>query len=191
MFSPDEIAPQGIRPISRGEYDRLVELGMFIDERLELLRGMLVTMSPQGEDHAGLTFWLAKRLTLALGEQWEVRSQLPYAATDDSEPEPDVSVSPASENPRFAHPSNAVLVIEVSDSSLRIDRRIKAPIYAGAGVPEYWIVDISSSELVVVVHTEPAPDGYRRVETLRANDVLRPAKLPGIEIPVSDFPAGR
>ncbi|MBA2544646.1 MAG: Uma2 family endonuclease [Deltaproteobacteria bacterium] len=188
MFDPRELAPETIRVWSRHEYDRLVSLGMFAEERIELLRGMLVTMSPQGVAHSGITAWFAQWLIRHLDERWDVRSHSPYAAGDDSEPEPDVSVSPATNNPTEAHPSKAVLLIEISDSSLAKDRRIKAPIYAEAGVPEYWIVDISGDQLCVEVHTDPAPSGYRRVEILRDDDVLRPTQLLRIEIAVREIP---
>lgn len=191
MFSPDALAPQTVRPFSRREYDRLVELGMFEDERLELLRGVLVTMSPQGVGHSEITRWLATELVLALGRSWRVFTHSPYSAGDDSEPEPDVSVSPNDGSTITDHPAAAVLVIEVSDSSIRIDRHVKAPIYAETGVPEYWIVDISGDELQVEVHTDPAVDGYRQVEILHAGDVLRPTQLPGIEIAVSEIPSKR
>lgn len=81
-----------------------------------------------------------------------------------------------------------MLLIEVSDSSIRKDRRVKTSIYAEAGVPEYWIVNISKEELLIEVHTDPTPDGYRRVEVLRDGDVLRPTRLPGVEIPVIEIP---
>jgi Uma2 family endonuclease len=189
MFDPQDLQPERVRGLSRGEYDQLVQLGLFENERVELLRGVLVTMSPQGKAHAGLTYWLAKRLTLALGERWEVRSHSPFAASDDSEPEPDISVSAARANPMSGHPSTAVLVIEVSDSSILKDRRVKAPIYAQAGVSEYWLVDISGGELCVEIHSEPSHEGFRRVEVLRAGDVLRPIALPEIEIAVSEIPS--
>ncbi len=161
---------------------------MFTDERVELLRGFLVTMSPQGIDHSAITHWLAKRLTFALGEAWDVRTHSPYVAGDDSEPEPDISIESAAADLLAGHPANAALLIEVSSSSLAYDRRIKAPIYAQANVPEYWIVDVSGAELSIEVHTDATPQGYRRVEIVRDGDVLRPARLPEIEIAVREIP---
>jgi Uma2 family endonuclease len=187
MFDPDLLKPEAIRRLSRREYDKLVDLGVFEDERVELLRGMLVTMSPQGGPHATISGWFAQQLSIVLGMKFDVRSHCPYAASDDSEPEPDVSVSRRIAN-LLEHPTQPLLVIEVAESSMRKDTRIKAPIYAEAGAPEYWIVDISGSELVIAVHTEPTPHGYRRVEMLRDGDTLRPTKLPGVEIAVRDVP---
>jgi Uma2 family endonuclease len=187
MLVPDEVAPQTIRRLARHEYERMVELGMFEDERLELLRGVLVTMSPQGEPHSTMTAWLAQSLSIALGLAYDVRSHSPLAATDDSEPEPDVSVSKRVQG-TYYHPTTALLVIEVSDSSLRKDRKIKTAIYAEAGCAEYWIVDISGDELVVEVHRDPTPTGYAVIEKLRAGDVLRPSALPAVEIRVDEIP---
>jgi Uma2 family endonuclease len=186
MFAPELLAPGGIRRFSRAEYDRLVELGLFDEEHVELLRGMLVTMSPQGVEHAGLAAWFTERLIRALDASWDVRCGLPYAASDDSEPEPDLSVSRKGQTV-FAHPSSAMLLVEVSNSSLAKDRGIKTPIYAEAGVPEYWIVDVTGDELRIEVHTDPQNGDYRRIEILRDGDVLRPTHVP-IEIPVIEIP---
>jgi Uma2 family endonuclease len=188
MFDTSQLdPPEHIRRLSRLEYERMVELGMFEDERLELLRGMLVVMSPQGAPHAVITAWFHKCLVRGLDDTYDIRSHSAFAASDDSEPEPDVSVSLRGPE-LFAHPSTSLLLIEVSESSIRKDRRIKAPLYAEANVPEYWIVDISGSELRVEVHTDPTPIGYRQVAILRDGDVLRPAGLAGLAIPVADIP---
>ncbi len=187
MFDPESLSPERVRPLSRDEYVRMVELGMFKDERVELLRGVLVTMSPQGPKHLRITGWFGRELVLALGRSWDVFQHSPYAATDDSAPEPDVSVTPLGSSLR-EHPSAAVLLIEVSDTSIALDRRIKSAIYAEANVPEYWIVDISGDELNVEVHTDPTPRGYRRIDVLRDGDVLRPSRLSGVDLDVRDIP---
>ena len=191
MFDPDLLAPEAIRKFSRREYDKLVDLGVFEDERIELLRGMLVTMSPQGSAHATITSWLVQRLSQVLDmTSFDVRGHCPFAATDDSEPEPDISVSRRRMG-SLDHPDAALLLIEVAESSIKKDRRLKAPIYGEARVPEYWIVDISGKDLSVDVHTGPTNEGYRFVETLRDGDILRPSKLAGIEIAVAEIPWAR
>ncbi len=106
----------GIRKLSRREYDKLVDLGVFEDERVELLRGMLVTMSGQGGPHSAITSWLAQRLTRLLDESFDVRAHSSYAATEDSEPKPDISVSRRAPG-NFAHPDAALLLI---DRGLRV-----------------------------------------------------------------------
>ena len=187
MVDLDDLRPSSLRPLKRVEYDRLVDLGMFDDEKIELLRGQLVTMSPQGLPHTRLYVWLTRFLIERLDRTFEVRPASPFAATDDSEPEPDLMVTrpdPAASS----HPTAAILVIEISSSSIRKDRRIKMPIYAESGAPEYWILDVSrEGQLVVEVYTEPTPTGYAKLVCLRDGDILRPLHLP-FEIAVADLP---
>ena len=180
-----QLDPKDVRPLSRKEYERMAELGMFEDERVELLRGTVVKMSPQGGHHATVTAWFSQRLSIALGMTVEVRPQLPFAASDWSEPEPDIAIATRDRSLRD-HPSRALLLIEIADSSLRRDRGLKLGIYAEAGVPEYWIVNVTT--MTVEVYTEPREGGYARVEQLRDGDVLHPTQLPGIELPVAEIP---
>ena len=185
MLDPSDLAPERIRPLSRREYDRMVDLGMFEDEHVELLRGMLVEMSPQGEHHGSVVAWFAQRLSIALGMSLQVRPALPLAADDYSEPEPDVAVC-TRDHGVHEHPARAVLLIEVAYSSLRKDRGIKLQIYAQAGIAEYWVVDITT--MTVEVYTQPTAHGYASVVRLRDGDVLRPTRLPGVELPVAEIP---
>ncbi len=188
MLDPELLEPERIRPLTRREYDRMVDLGMFEDERIELLRGQLVTMSPQGSPHSILTGRLAQRLTRALDETFEVLSHSPFAASDDSEPEPDISVSRRRLR-GTAHPRKALLLIEVAESSLRKDRAVKSSIYAEANVPEYWIVDLKAK--LVHVFTRPSAAGYKQIEVHKRGDMLVPLKLPGIALGVTDILSGR
>ena len=186
MLDPALLAPERVRGLRRVEYDALVEQGAFEDERVELLRGVLVEMSPQGEPHARITAWLAHVLARALDiERYDIRSHSPYAATEDSQPEPDVSVSLRARNGKH-HPKSSLLLIEVSASSLAKDRVIKTEIYAEAGVPEYWIVDVQSRSVEVL--TKPTRGGYARSGIRDVGRVLRPRRLPGVEIAVADVP---
>jgi Uma2 family endonuclease len=153
MLDPALLAPEEVRPLSRAEYDRLVELDFFEDERVELLRGALVRMSPQGAAHANAPARVMKQLILALGDRAVVRAHSPLSLGDWSEPEPDIAVVPPGDYSR-SHPATALLVVEASDSSLRKDRRIKAELYAEHEIPEYWIVNLVES--VVEVHMAPA-----------------------------------
>ena len=185
MLDPEVLAPDRIRQLSRREYETIVDAGVFWKEPVELLRGVVVKMSPHGPSHAAITArlaqWLSKMLDI---DRYDVRCQLPFAATDDSMPEPDVYVAYRSRI--AAHPSSALLVIEVADSSLRMDRVIKSEIYAENGVPEYWIINENSR--VVEVLTQPAPDGYRMKVTFASGAVLRPTKLPDIALAIDDIP---
>lgn len=188
MLDPALLAPEKLRPLRRREYEQLVDLGAFEDERVELLRGQLVTMSPQGASHATVTARLAQQLIRMLDDSFDVRSHSPFAATDDSEPEPDVSVS-MRQRRRAYHPSKALLLIEVAESSLRKDRRIKSAIYAENGVPEYWVFDLRTK--TVFVHTRPEDGQYTLTEKRGRGDVLRPTVLPGVALSVSKILSGR
>lgn len=182
MLDPALLAPERMRPLKRAEYEALVEAGYLVDERVELLRGVLVEMSPQGDEHSRLTAWFARELILALGRRFEVRAHSPFAATDDSEPEPDVSVSM---HRGRGHPSRALLLIEVAGSSLRKDRKIKTEIYAEAGVPEYWIVNVK--DRVIEILTEPTAHGYATVVRKTAG-ILRPTKIAKVALPMRAIP---
>jgi Uma2 family endonuclease len=129
--------------------------------------------------------WLTEHLILQLAGAFEVRPQLPYSADDWSEPEPDLLVT--KKNPSLReHPSEALLIIEVAESSLRRDRGIKARIYAEARVPEYWIVDVKT--MTVQVHTRPVDDRYELIVVMRDGEVLRPTQLPGVSLAIADMP---
>lgn len=180
------VEPDKIRPISRREYYRMAEVGILDeDEKVELLRGVIVTMSPQGRRHTNVIIWLNRRLVLALSDQYDVRPQLPYAADEWSEPEPDFAVTEKGAG-GDDHPSDALLIVEVAESSLRTDRKVKQVIYAENGVPEFWIVDAEHS--TVEVFTEPGRGGYQKCVVMRGGDILRPTLLPGVEIAVADMP---
>ena len=181
----------------RAEYDHLVELGVFAGEHLELLDGMLVVREPQGSPHAAVVGHIAQRLARAFGDGWHPRVQAPLALDDDSEPEPDVAIVTGGHLDYFAaHPTTAELVVEVADSSLRLDRRIKSGLYARAGLVEYWIVNLV--DRVLEVHRSPQSDpdapygwSYGAVEALRPPATVTPLGAPDAVIPVADLLPGR
>ena len=186
MVDPTLLTAATIRPISREEYDRMVDLGFFDeDEHVELLEGVLVKMSPQGWQHAAVIQRLSKILARKIDESLAVRTQLPFAAGAYSEPEPDLAIVVDAPKSR-EHPNRLLLVIEVAGDSLETDRQAKGAIYARARVPEYWIVDLEA--MCVEVYTRPKRGRYERKQVLRDGDVLRPTQLAGIEIAVSDLP---
>ncbi len=185
MLDPAQLRPERVRGLRRDEYEQLVNLGAFDDEHIELLRGSLVEMSPQGEPHARICAWLHEQLNLGLEMgRYEVRGHTSFAATADSVPEPDVAVLPRELRTRL--PRKALLLVEVSETSLSKDRVLKTEIYSEAGVPEYWIVNVRTR--TVEVRTRPTPTGYRRVVLHAGTDVLRPLKLRGFTLRVSDIP---
>jgi Uma2 family endonuclease len=121
---------------------------------------------------------------------WLVRVQLPLALDDISEPEPDVAVVPGTARDyRRIHPSEAVLVVEVADTSLRLDRKRKASAYARVGIADYWIVNLVDG--VLEVHRQPSREGrrwrYASVEILGPEAVVTPLAAPGARVRVADL----
>jgi Uma2 family endonuclease len=176
------IEPEQVRSFKRSEYDRMVELGLFEDERVELLRGVLVKMSPRLAAHASTVSKLNQLLMTQLQGRLGLRIQSPLAVSDDSEPEPDVAVVALGDYDT-EHPRTALLVIEVSDTTLRRDRG-KASVYAAAGVGEYWIVNVGAR--TVEVYSSAEGDRYAEARTLRPGDTLRPATLPDVALVVTE-----
>jgi Uma2 family endonuclease len=177
------IEPELVRPITRSEYERMIELGLFQDERVELIRGVLVKMSPQLAPHASTIRKLTHLLVARLQGRFAVSIQSPLALSNDSEPEPDVAIVPLGDYDT-RHPSTAVLVIEVSDTTLRKDR-LKAAVYASAGIGEYWIVNLGAR--TVEAHASPDGDRYAETRTLRTGDVLRPVAIADVELAVAEI----
>lgn len=176
--------PEEIRPLKRVEYEKLVDLGAFEDEKIELLEGVLVPMSPVGFPHCFSVQALTELLVLALAGRATIRPQLPFAASDLSEPEPDFIVAPRSDY-LTGHPDEAHLIIEVSESSLAKDRGVKLRIYALRGVPEYWIVNLVDRR--VEVHRDPEASGFRTTLTYEPGDSIRLVRFPDVALRVSDF----
>jgi Uma2 family endonuclease len=180
MLDLDALRPERVRPLKRVEFERMAELGMFDDERVELLRGQVVVMTPVDSAHNTSVARLAKALTLGLGYRAEVRGQSSFVAEEESEPLPDVSVLPPG-NYWDHNPAQAFLLIEVADTSLRKDRDIKSRLYAEAGVPEYWIVDLVGR--AIEVYRQPDQGEYRSV--VRHGDGERVALLAFSDVTVA------
>ena len=140
-------------------YDHIVASGALEGEPVELLEGLLVeVMSPQSPHHAAVIERLTSHLASAHAR---LRVQLPLKVPPDSEPEPDLALV-AEKPPPGQHPRTALLVVEVSFSSPQADRGVKVQLYARAGVPTYWLIDVPGK--AVEVRTDPGPDSYRGLE---------------------------
>src|SRR6478609_2700628 len=172
-----------IRPLRRVEYDQLLALGVFQDERVELLDGTIYVMSPIGIPHNYAVQELNELLVLALHGRAKVRPQMSYAASEISEPEPDLMITPLlswdKEQANVAH-----LIIEVAESSLAHDRGRKRRLYASCGVPEYWIVNLP--ERCIEVYTLPTANAYTRVEKYEPGQAIRLGAFNDVEVRVSD-----
>ena len=177
------------RRITVEQYQRMGEAGIIgPNERVELIDGELVEMSPVGPPHA-MTVWRWMRaLTLSVSNDGFVWVQNPVVTDDHSEPQPDLAVlraKPEEYWEALPRPEDTLLVVEVSDSSLAYDRRTKARLYARSGIPQLVITDLVHNR--VESHTDPGPDGYRTVRTLRRGDSLALASFPGRTIPLSSI----
>lgn len=157
------------------------------DDRLELIEGEILTMAPQNSPHVTGVQLVSERLREAFqGRGVVVRVQAPLAVGEDSEPEPDVAVVEGEARDfRAAHPRSALLVVEVSDTSLAFDRGRKKGLYARARIPEYWLLNLIQGTLEV--YREPAGEDFRDAAILRPGDSVRPLWANGPAIPVDDL----
>jgi Uma2 family endonuclease len=164
------------------EYFALVTAGQLTPEdRVELLEGVIVARAPQLPRHASSVQALTQVLVQAAGAHASVRVQLPFIAGSHSFPEPDVAVVPGhARDYAGRHPELALLVVEVADSSVVQDRLTKASLYAAAGVPEYWLVDLVQDVVVVARSPERAARRYADVTVARRGDTITSAALPGL-----------
>ena len=182
-IDPALIANERIRPLKREEYDHLVAAGSFEDEQVELLFGVVVEMAPIGPDHNESVNRLDRILGRLLGDRACVRSQLSFAASDISEPQPDVFVVANGDYWR-EHPRKALLVIEVASSSLRSDRGIKSLLYATSDVDEYWIVDLERG--TIEVRRDRVDGNWTSVQTFRRGERVAMLAFPDVAIDVAE-----
>ena len=178
----------------RVEYEQLVEKGVFTPgDRVELIDGLLVVAEPQSSPHYAALRLVERALARAFGEGWDVRAQAPIALDDTSEPEPDVAVVRGTLRDYVAaHPADPVLVVEVALTSLDFDREHKASLYARAGRPEYWIVNLVDRVLEVRRDPAPAPSApygwdYDTMEAFGATDLVRALAAPAAPIAVAEL----
>jgi hypothetical protein len=187
MAQPEE--PMAIasrrRRFTVEEYRRLGEVGILHeDDRVELIDGEIVEMTPIGERHALAVIYLNNALARGLEGRALVSPQNPLRLGPHSEPQPDlVLLRPAAD--RLPAAPDALLVIEVADTSLAYDRDTKLPRYARAGIPEAWIVDLEGQ--AVEVHRAPGPTGYRDVQRLGRGASVSPAAFPDLRLAVDDI----
>lgn len=133
----------------RETYYRLAEQGCFEGRRVQLIEGEIVEMSPQKHPHAAAVELLKRALESVLVGSWWIRDQLPLKLPGNSEPEPDLAVVSGSPRDYSDHPTMAQLVVEVADTTLAFDKGRKLRLYASAGIPEYWILDLAKRRLLV------------------------------------------
>ena len=175
--------------ITLEDYHRLGRAGILgEDDRVELLDGQLVDMSPIGPRHALAVDALTKLLVLAVAERATVRVQNPIELDATTEPQPDIALvrQPWRGYPS-AHPQprDVFLLVEVADTSLELDRGAKLELYARAGIREFWVVDVMTNG--VLVHRRPRGDRYDLVTRVESPGVLEIEDLAGVQIPAASL----
>lgn len=180
------------------DYHLMVEVGVLDEyDRVELIGGEVVEMSAMGARHAATLEYLVDELPEMLPrEEVVLRVQTPLAIPQYDEPEPDVSVVKRRSDRyrgRVPGPADTLLVIEVSDSTLNYDRGTKLAIYARAGIPETWIVDLATREGGIERHSDPDPATgvYRSVTRFGRGEVIVSTVLPDIAFPVDEVLGSR
>ncbi len=167
------------------DYHRMADAGIFgEDERIELIEGDLIDMAPIGQGHAAVVARLTRALFMACADRVIVWPQNPIRLDQSSEPQPDVVVlrhrADFYADGERPGPADVLLLVEVADSSLRYDRMVKLPLYARAGIAEYWIVDLQRR--VVDAYRGLAGDGYREKTEHRAGEELAVVLAPEIVV---------
>jgi len=189
MAIPAPSEPGGPTRMTVERYFALVDEGLLDpDDRVELLEGVVVAMSPRNPPHDAVVSLAARVLGRVVGDRAAVRCQCSIILNRYSAPEPDVAVVPGHERDyMLAHPTTALLVVEVADTSLAQDRLTKAALYAAAGIPEYWIVNLRDRQVEVLRDPEPAAGRYRERAVAGADARLAIVTLPGVEVAAAEL----
>lgn len=181
-----------IKRRTRREYDRMAEAGILDpDERVQLIAGEIVAMAPRNSPHSASIGLVEAALRQIFGPAHWIRIQSPIIVDPDSEPEPDLAVVAGSPREYVKeHPRTALLVVEVADTTLSLDRDRKRAIYARAGIPEYWIVNLA--DRCLEVYRDPMspagqPASYRSSQKLGPSDRLAPLAVAGTTVGVADL----
>ena len=166
------------------EYEQIIAAGVIAeDDRVELLEGEIVEMSPIGPSHSACIDRLNQLLQRMVGDSAIVRVQSPIRLSEYSAPQPDLTLlQPRHDFYASGHPEpeEILLLIEVSESSLSYDRAVKLPLFALAGIPEVWIVALLPQ--VIEVYRSPGENGYGETQTLRRGDSLSAINLPELAL---------
>lgn len=171
------------RAFTADEFERMAEAGILgEDERVELLDGEIVAMNPIGPSHAWRVNDLAETFA-PLRDRVIIAVQNPVRVHEHWTPQPDIALidrgTPRGRHPR---PENVLLIVEVADSSLAVDRDVKTPQYGIAGIPETWVLDMAAERLLV--HRAPSPLGYATTLTFERGDRVQPLFAPDFDVDV-------
>jgi len=175
------------RLLTVDEYHRMGEVGILTeDDRVELIEGELVAMAPVGSEHVAASNMLTRLLVRAVGDRGIVSVGNPVRLTRHSEPQPDFAILKPRDDYRttLPRPEDTMLAVEVANTSLDYDRKVKLALYARSGIPEVWIVNLAAVE--VEVYRSPVADGYTSVTRAGRSDSLTIEAIPGVRIPVAE-----
>ncbi len=171
------------------EYYKMSDAGILReDDRVELIEGEIVEMSPVGTPHSSSVVRLTRLLILAVGDKAVVSTQNPIRLGKRSQPEPDILIlKPRGDDYAEAHPEpkDVLWLIEVSDTTLNYDRTTKLSLYARFNVPETWIVNLTDKRLEI--YREPSPRGYKLARFLEGTDTASPERLPKFSVSVKSI----
>ena len=177
------------RRFSVDEYLRMSELGILTPaERTELINGEIIAMAAKGTAHVSATTRTKTLLEISLHTQAIVRVQDPIQLNDFSEPEPDIVIAKCDRlaySTHHPHPDEVLLVIEVADSSLKYDREVKAPLYAAAGIQDYWILDVIDRQLYTF--RQPVDGHYQEQMILAAMLPVAPLAFPALTLEIAEM----
>jgi Uma2 family endonuclease len=172
---------------TREEYFQLAEQGYFRGQRVQLIDGRIIQMPPQGVPHALAIERADSALRAAFKSGYRFCIQMPFHAANGADPEPDIAVVVGSpRDPISDHPNTAVLIVEVSDTSLKLDRA-KASLYAASGVGEYWIINLPEGGLEVHRDADVSGAVYRNVSISKRGESVTPLSAPHVAIAVNDL----
>jgi Uma2 family endonuclease len=176
------------RALSVDDYHRMGEAGLFRpEERIELIHGDLITMAPIGWPHLQVVNVVAQLFAMQVGRSAIVQVQNPISLPPDNEPQPDIALLRAEYRSRAALPAadDALLVVEVADTTLERDREVKIPLYARHGIPEAWLFDVNGER--VTIHRDPGPQGYRTVLSPARDAAISPVLKPEVSIALGEI----
>ena len=177
------------RRFTVADFLRLAEIGFLADdERVELIRGEIIEMSPISEGHASTVMRLVSLLSRMFGQRALLSVQNPVQLDDATLPQPDVALLRPRDDfygQRHPGPEDTLLLIEVSDTTLTYDRRVKTALYSAAGVMEYWIINLQKRQ--IEVYREPQSEGYRTMTRYAPGETLSPLAFPEVQLDITEI----
>lgn len=172
---------------TRADYSQMAEAGVFHpDEHVELINGEILTRTPQRSQHAALMSIVDEHLRAAFGPDYLIRVQMPIALGDDSEPEPDLAIVPGRPHAYLTHhPTTALLIVEIADTTLNYDRQTKARLYATYHIPEYWILNVQEEHLEM--YRAPEHGTYQTTRIYQRGETICPLHANQATVTITDL----